>query len=104
MKISRIKEREGKNKTGKAINSYRRKALHGEFVRGTENIRDSESCNWLKRGTMKKEMEGLLTAAQDQSLCTNYINNKIDKLDVLPTCRMCGEREEIVSHITVECK
>ena len=86
------------------LNSYRGKALHGQFVRGTENIRDSESWNWLKRGTMKKETEGLLTAAQDQALRTNYIKNKIDKLDVSPMCRMCGEREETVSHITAECK
>ena len=63
------------------LNSYRRKALHGQFVRGTESIRDSESWNWLKRDTMKKETEGLLTAAQDQALRTNYIKNKIDKLD-----------------------
>ena len=50
--------------------------------RGTENIRDSESWNWLKRGTLKKETGGLLTAAQDQALGTNYIKNKTDKPDV----------------------
>ena len=32
---------------------------------------------------MKKETEGLLTAAQDQALQTNYIKNKIDRQDVL---------------------
>ena len=84
------------------LNSYRGKTLHGQFVRGTENIRDSESWNCLKRGTLKEETEGLLTAAQDQALRTNYIKNKMNKLDVSTMCRMCGEREETVSHITAE--
>ena len=53
---------------------------------------------------MKKETDSLQTAAQDQALHTNYSKNKIDKLDVSPMCRMCGEREKTVSHITVECK
>ena len=53
---------------------------------------------------MKKDTEGLLTAAQDQALRTNYIRNKIDRQDVSPMCRLCGERKETVSHITTECK
>ena len=57
----------------------------------------------MKRGTLKKETDGLLTAAQDQALRTNYIRNKIDRQDVSPMCRLCGEREETVSHITTEC-
>ena len=47
------------------LNSYKGKTLHGQFVRGTENIRDSDSWDWLRRGTLKKEAEGLLTATQD---------------------------------------
>ena len=58
----------------------------------------------MRRGTLKKETESLLTAAQDQALRTNYIKNKIDKLDVSPMCRMCGEKEETFSHITAECR
>ena len=96
----------GKKKEGirqERINSYSGKVLHGQFVRGTEN-RDLESWNWSKRRTMRKETVGLLTAAQDQALRTNYIKNKIDKLDVSPMCRMCGERKETISYITAECK
>ena len=52
---------------------------------------------------MKKETEGLLTAAQNKALRTNCIKKKIDKPDVLPLCHLCGERED-VSHITAECK
>ena len=53
---------------------------------------------------MKKETESVLTAAQDQALRTNYIRNMTDKQDVLPMCRLCGKREETVSHITTKCK
>ena len=71
---------------------------------GTEDVRDPRTWDWLKRGTLKKETECLLTAAQDQALRTNYIRNMIDKQDVSPMCRLCGEREESVSHIVTECK
>ena len=37
------------------------------------------SCTWLKKGELKKESEGLLTAAQEQALRTNAIKAKIDK-------------------------
>ena len=86
------------------LSSYREKTLHGQYVRGTEDVRDPRAWDWLKRGTLKKETEDLLAAAQDQALRTNYIRNMIDKQDVSPMCRLCGEREETVSHIVTECK
>ena len=36
----------------------------------------------VEKGTIKKETEGLLTAAQDQAIRTNSIKNRIDKEDV----------------------
>ena len=80
---------------------YKNKALHET---ATEQVRDPEFWRWLKRGILKKETEGLLTAAQDQALRTNSIKNRIDKEDVSPMCRLCAEREETVSHIVAECK
>ena len=35
---------------------------------------------------------------------TNWIKKKIDKQDISEKCRMCGEHEESISHILVECK
>ena len=32
------------------LNSYREKALHGQYLRGTEEVRESQSWDWLKRG------------------------------------------------------
>ena len=31
-------------------------------------------------------------------------NNDVDKEDISPSCRLCGERDETVSHIVSECK
>ena len=86
------------------MSKYKNKALHGQFETATEHVRDPESWGWLKRGILKKETEGLLTAAQDQALRTNSIKNRIDKEDVSPMCRLYGEREETVSHNVAECK
>ena len=41
------------------------KPLHGQFFRSTEEESHPRSWNWLKKGWLKKETEGLLTTAQD---------------------------------------
>ena len=41
----------------------------------------SKTCEWLKRGELKKETEGLITAAQDE-LRTNVMKARIEKSDV----------------------
>ena len=84
--------------------TYLAKPLHAQFYLRTEDDRDEASWNWLKNGNIKKETEGLLLAAQDQALRSNAIKSRIDKMDVSPMCRLCGEREENVSHIVAECK
>ena len=76
---------------------YVSKSLHGQFFRRTEQDRDECSWEWLRKGKLKKETEGLLHRTTEV-LRTYSIKNKIDKQDVSPACRMCGEREE-----TVEC-
>ena len=80
------------------------KALHPQFFQRTQELRDESSWNWLRNGTLKKETEGMIIAAQDQALRTNQIRNRIDKMEVSPMCRMCGDREETVAHIVAECK
>ena len=64
---------------------------------------DSESWAWLRKGYLKKETEGLIVAAQDQALRTNWIKKNIDKQNISEKCRMCGQRDESVSHIVAEC-
>ena len=67
----------------KRRNQYKEKPLHGQYVRSTEEIRDHKSWKWLKKGTLKKETEGTLMAAQDQALRTHAIQSRIDLLAIL---------------------
>ena len=87
---------------------WKEKALHGQHLRQTENIASRDSWIWLTKGNLKKEIEGLLMAAQDQALQTNLIKAKIDKslYDTLydTKCRMCKEGDESVTHIISQCK
>ena len=81
----------------KRLTRYRNKALDGQFLKGTEELRNPDLWDWLKTGTIKKESEGLVTAAQDQAVRTNCsIKNRIDKKDLSPICRLYGEREETI--------
>ena len=64
----------------------------------------SKTWEWLRRGELKKETEGLITAAQDQSLRTNVMKARIEKSHVSPMCRMCNAAEETVFHIVSECR
>ena len=89
----------------KRKNTYLAKDLHPVYEKNTKEIKDEEtSWLWLKKGFLKKETEGTILAAQDQALRTNYIKKHIDKMDVSPMCRMCGKRNENISHIISECE
>ena len=57
----------------------------------------------VRKGTLKKETEGMIMAAQDLALRTNVIKCRIDKQDISPMCRMCGKREETIAHAVAEC-
>ena len=82
---------------------WEEKALTGLFLRCTEGLASDKSWNWLRNGDLKKETEGLITAAQDQSLRTNVMRARIEKAGVSPMCRMCNAREETVFHLVSEC-
>ena len=88
----------------KRMESYKEKVLHGQYEKLTAGIISSDSWEWLRKGTLKKETEGMLMAAQDQALRTNAIKSRIDKMDVSPVCRMCGKREESIAHVVAECE
>ena len=57
----------------------------------------------MNKGDLKKETEGLITAAQDQALRTNAIKARIEKQDLSPLCRMCGAKDETTHHLVCEC-
>ena len=47
---------------------------------------------------MKKATEGGIMAAQEQAIRTRSIGRCIDKKNIPPLCRLCGERGETVAH------
>ena len=53
---------------------------------------------------MKKETEGLIFAVQVQALRMNWIRKNIDSQEVSEKCRICGERDESITHLSAECK
>ena len=46
----------------------------------------------------------MLMATQNQAaLRANSVKHRINKQDVSPMCRLCGEIEENISHVVAEC-
>ena len=55
--------------------NYAQKRMHSALMRGTEEVRnDNNSWLWMKKGYIKKKTEGLIQAAQNQSLQTKWMN------------------------------
>ena len=64
------------------------KPMQGQYLRQTQEIAQDGSWQWITRGELKKETEGMLMAAQDQALRTRYIQNRIDgQTSISPICR-----------------
>ena len=85
------------------LQNYKNKPLHGHYIRACEEKIDKENTFlWLKKGDIKIETEGLITAAQDQSLPTNSLRS-IYSNNQSPLCRLCKERPETVEHLISGC-
>ena len=53
--------------------------LHGQFSQQTEEAENQDRWQWLRNGTLKRETESLMFAAQEQAIRNNVIKGKIDK-------------------------
>ncbi|XP_068697162.1 uncharacterized protein [Montipora foliosa] len=78
---------------------WREKVMHGQFVRQTEEILGNESWFWLKKGSVKRETESLIMAAQEQALATNLMKARIYQTQEDSKCRMCRKVDESINHI-----
>ena len=86
---------------GKA--NWKEKVMHGHFLRQTEDVTDKDQRLWLQEGSLKRETETLIMAAQGQAVRTNLVKAKIDKTQEDSTCRMCGKADESINHLLSEC-
>ena len=84
------------------IEDWRGKELYGQFKRETEEL-SSKSWSCIRIGELKKEMEGLVIAAQDQAIRTNVVKARIEKQNVSVMRRMCGNHDETFQHILCSC-
>ena len=62
-----------------------------------------KTCTWLKKGNLKREIESLIIAAQNNPIRTNYVESKTDKMQETYSCILCGDRDETTNHIISKC-
>lgn len=82
------------------------KLIHGVFFKQCRKEGwDAEgSHGWLVEGRFQGETEALIIAMQDGVIHTrNYLKN-VHKLDLNPTCRVCGKMPETIGHLLSNCK
>ena len=76
--------------------------LQGELGRHVDNKKPKGSWNWLRHRHLEREIESMLSAAQEQALNTNSVR-KIYHTDVFNKCRSSGSHVENVLLIVSDC-
>ena len=74
----------------------------GRFKELINTISHDKTWTWLRKGNLKRETESLLIAAQNNAVRTNHIKARIDKTRQNSKCRLYGDRDETINHIS-EC-
>ena len=84
---------------------WEKKPLHGQYVKRLMQPKVSArlSTQWLNSAGLKGETEGLILAAQDQSLATNNYKKVISKTGTDDKCRVCHSKTETIDHIVAGC-
>ena len=67
-----------------------------------QTITSGKLWHWLRSGNLKREIESLLSAAQEQALNTNSVRKSYHK-DVSKKCRLCATHVENVLNIVSGC-
>ena len=97
--VKEFKERRGNEQR----NVLKQKNLHGQFFNQIKEIEGEEKWLWLRDGSIKRETESLIMAAQEQTIRTNAVKAKIGKTRAESKCRICGKLDEAVRHIVCKC-
>ena len=79
--------------------------MNGKYPKITKevDVDQQKTHSWLKSSGLKVETEGLIIAAQNQSLATRSYHRRIIKDGTNPHCRICGKYEETINHIVSRC-
>ena len=76
------------------------KQFYGYFKWLISNISYEKTWTWLRKGNLMRVTESLLIAAQNNAIETNHIKVRIDKTQQNSKCRLCGNRGEMINHIS----
>ena len=88
-----------KAKKEKRLQDWEEKALHGQYLRQTKEVRSEQSWIWLQNGDLKRETESLIVASQNQSIRTNLVKAKIDKSQKDTLCILGKKAVESIDHV-----
>ena len=92
-----------RSKKEKRLEDWEEKVLHGQYLRQTKEVRSNQCWAWFQNEDLKREIESLIVAAQNQSIRKNLVKAKIDKSQGDSLCRLCRKVEESIDHIVSGC-
>ena len=92
-----------RSKKEKRLEDWEEKILHDPYLKQAKKVRSDQCWAWLQNGDLKRETESLIVAAQNQSIRTNLVKAKIDKIQGDSLCRVCGKVDESIDHIVSGC-
>ena len=72
-------------------------------MRQTKEVRSDQCWAWLQNGDLKREIESLIVAAQNQSIRINLVKAKINKSQGDSVCTVCRKVDESIDHIVSGC-
>jgi hypothetical protein len=73
--------------------------MHGQLPRSLDRkwVDNEQTYRWLKFGDIKRERGSTIKAAHGQEITTNYFKNKIFKKEIDSKCRLCKQREKLLT-------
>lgn len=77
--------------------------VHNKQRANNTDVDQSKTHQCLLRSGLKTETEGLIPAAQDQSLLTRNYQPKVIKDRADPRCCICAQYEETIVHLISGC-
>ena len=107
--VTKLAKRVKQHAKSKALDRIKKKweskAMHGQYPSRIKeaDVDFKQTNDWLKGTGLKAETEGLIIAAQDQSLATRLYHHRIIKDGTNPLCRLCNKYDESIDHILAGC-
>ena len=72
-------------------------------MRQIKEVRGDQCWGWFQNGDLKREIESLIVAAQNQSIRKNLVKGKIDKSQGDSLCRASRKVDESIDQIFNGC-